>query len=220
MDDEDVAPVYARVYTDFFKRDAQIYALGDIRFNKPKSLKTVGYTLILLFLYSFPLLMVVGPDKMFANVVWFVIIFGPPVGLGSVMSKPLFHNKPLLKDIKSLIRYFHQAPTYTDLQAYPYDNDCKLQMTLWLADADCYDDDSSVAKIDRIKKKKNKPAKQSKQKKTRDDKKRKKTANDQSASERPITPKRQVPKAIPLNDAARQLLEQGQLEANEMNSRR
>lgn len=92
-------------------------------------------------------------------------------------------------------------------------------MTLWLADADCYDDDSSVAKIDRIKKKKSKPAKQSKQKKTRDDKKRKKT-NDQSASERPITPKRQVPKAIPLNDAARQLLEQGQLEANEMNSRR
>lgn len=217
MNDEDVEPVCARVYTDFFKRDAQIYALGDIRFNKPKSLKTVGYTLILLFLYSFPMIMVVGADKMFANIFWFGIIFGPPVGLGSVMSKPLFHNKPLLKDIKSLIRYFQQAPTYTDLQAYPYDKDCHLQMTLWLADADCYTNDTNIAKIHGGRK--NKPVKQSKPKKTRSEKKPKKT-NEQPALEQPVIPKKQIPKAIPLNEAARQLLEQGQLEANEANARR
>ena len=52
VEDEQVAPVVARIYTDFFKRDPQMYALGDIRFNKPKSLKSVGYTLALFFIYG------------------------------------------------------------------------------------------------------------------------------------------------------------------------
>lgn len=142
-DEDDVAPIYARVYTDFFKRDPQIYALGDIRFNKPKSLKSVGYTLALMLFYSFPMTMFVGMDKIFKNVMWATLIFGPPIALGSIMSKPLFHNKPLLKDIKSTFRYFSLAKTYTDLQSYDDGPAVRGDMTVWLADSDCYDSPES-----------------------------------------------------------------------------
>lgn len=206
-DEDDVAPIYARVYTDFFKRDPQIYALGDIRFNKPKSLKSVGYTLALMIFYSFPVTMMVGLDKMFKNVIWAAIIFGPPLVLGSVMSKPLFHNKPLTKDIRSTVRYFSLAKTYADLQSYDNGPTVKGGMTLWLADSDCYDGPEAKIGGARRNKHTKTPKKEKKPKQKRKPKQR------QPRERTPREPQVEVPKAIPLNDAARRLIAQGQSDA-------
>lgn len=203
-DEDDVAPIYARVYTDFFKRDPQIYALGDIRFNKPKSLKSVGYTLALMIFYSFPMTMLVGMDKIFKNVMWAALIFGPPLALGSIMSKPLFHNKPLLKDIKSTFRYFSLARTYTDLESYDNGPAARGEMTVWLADSDCYDSPESKKAG-----KKSKRAARPQEKKERG----KAGRGREPKGKQPREPQVEVPKAIPLNDSARRLLAQGQSEA-------
>ena len=205
-DEEDVPPLYARVYTDFFKRDPQIYALGDIRFNKPKSLKAVGYTLALMFIWSFPMTMVIGADKMFKNVIWAGVIFGPPLLRGNVMSKPLFHNKPLLKDLKSTFKYFSLARTYADLQSYDNGPAVKSTMTLWLADPDCYDGPDAKIGGERH----NKPTADKKAKKQSKQKAKKQNQPKQKA---PREPQVEVPKAIPLNDAARRLIAQGQEDA-------
>lgn len=205
-DEDDVAPIYARVYTDFFKRDPQIYALGDIRFNKPKSLKSVGYTLALMIFYSFPVTMMVGMDKMFKNVIWAAIIFGPPLVLGSVMSKPLFHNKPLTKDIRSTVRYFSLAKTYADLQSYDNGPAVRGSLTLWLADSDCCD--GPAAKISGARR-----SKPSETPKKRTLKQKREPRQKQPRERKPREPQVEVPKAIPLNDAARRLIAQGQSDA-------
>lgn len=147
MDDEQVEPIYARIYTDFFKRDPQLYALGDWRFSKPKSLKAVGYTLLLILVWSFPILMTFGFAFAIQDFLHGAIVFGPPLLLGSIMSKPLFHNKPLIKDLKSIFRYLGFAHTYADLKAYEYDNNCKMCLELWIADPDCYNNPVHKAKI-------------------------------------------------------------------------
>lgn len=206
-DEDDVAPIYARVYTDFFKRDPQIYALGDIRFNKPKSLKSVGYTLALMLFYSFPMTMFVGMDKIFKNVMWATLIFGPPIALGSIMSKPLFHNKPLLKDIKSTFRYFSLAKTYTDLQSYDDGPAVRGDMTVWLADSDCYDSPESET-VGKKSKRAARPRGTGTRRKT--GRARETRCKQPRESQKPQV---EVPKAIPLNDSARRLLAQGQSEA-------
>jgi hypothetical protein len=137
-DEEEVQPVVINVYTDFFKRDLQIYALGDIRFQKPKSLKAVGYTLLMLFLWSGPMFAIIGADKVLSNIIWAGITFGPPVLMGAIMSRPVFHNKPLIKDLVSIFRYMGQARTYTDLVSYDYGDDISTGFDLWTADWDCY----------------------------------------------------------------------------------
>lgn len=206
-DEDDVAPIYARVYTDFFKRDPQIYALGDIRFNKPKSLKSVGYTLALMIFYSFPMTMLVGMDKMFKNVMWAALIFGPPLALGNIMSKPLFHNKPLLKDIKSTFRYFSLARTYTDLESYDNGPAARGEMTVWLADSDCYGSPGGKT-IGRKGKRDAGPRETRARGKTE---RRREPRGKQPRERR--EPQDEVPRAIPLNDSARRLLAQGQSEA-------
>ena len=143
VEDEQVTPVVARIYTDFFKRDPQMYALGDIRFNKPKSLKSVGYTLALFFIYGFPMMMLVTPARMISGPFWLLIVIGPPIGLGTIMGKPLFHNKPLMKDLKSLISYNGEAKIYTDLIEYDYIDVDTVEVgdTAWIADSDCYEEE-------------------------------------------------------------------------------
>lgn len=140
-----VQPIYARVYTDFFKRDAQIYALGDFRFSKPKSLKAVGYTLALLVIWSCPVALLIGVDKVFSNVVFAAIVIGPAIGMGSIMGKPLFHNKPLMKDLRSIFKYGSESSVYTDGIGYPYTNTNEIDLgsIVWIADADCYEEDET-----------------------------------------------------------------------------
>lgn len=147
VEDEQVTPIVARDYTGFFKRDPQMYALGDIRFNKPKSLKTVGYTLALLFIYGFPMMLLVGVERVFSGPFWALIVLGPPIGLGMIMGKPLFHNKPLMKDVKSLISYTSEAKMYTDLIGYDYVDVEEIDAgnVTWVADADCYDEEIAAA---------------------------------------------------------------------------
>lgn len=144
-----VEPVVINVYTDYFKRDLQLYALGDIRFNKPKSLKVVGYTLVLLVIWSLPMFLLIGPERSFSNVVWAAIILVPPFVAGNFMARPLFHNKPFMKDVLATIRYAGWSAIYADFWGYPYKNDMSMDAELWIADPDCYDDDDRKRKTKR-----------------------------------------------------------------------
>lgn len=142
-DDYEGGGSVVNIYTDFFKRDMQIYALGDVRFNKPKSLKTVGYTLVLLLIWSIPMFLIIGPERSFSNVIWAGIVLVPPFVLGGFMSRPLFHNKPFTKDVAATIKYISQKPIYTDLEGYQYDSDVEMNAEIWIADWDCYDEEPS-----------------------------------------------------------------------------
>lgn len=142
-DDYEGGGAVVNVYTDFFKRDMQIYALGDIRFNKPKSLKTVGYTLALMLVWSLPMFLIIGPERVFSGPIWVGIVIVPPFVLGGFMSRPLFHNKPFTKDVEATIKYMGQKPIYTDLEGYQYDSDLRMDAEIWIADWDCYGEEPS-----------------------------------------------------------------------------
>lgn len=142
-DEEDYATYPVHVFTTFFSREAMMYALGDIKFSKPKSLRTMAYCMGLIVLWTVPMYILIeaiaGEGYVFShiNVYLAAFLFGPPLGIGSIMSKPIFHNKPLLKDLKSISKYFKQRPMYADCEAYEYDrNNYTLDMSIWIADAD------------------------------------------------------------------------------------
>lgn len=150
-DDEEAENAYLPVYvfTAFFSREAMMYALGDIKFSKPKSLRTMGYCMGLIVLWTVPMIAIIGFDFIMShlNVYMAVFLLGPPLGIGSVMSKPIFHNKPLLKDLKSIFKYFSQRPIYADTEAYEYDKqNYTVDMNVWIVDADAVADDPSEYK--------------------------------------------------------------------------
>jgi hypothetical protein len=211
--DEDVEPVYINVYTSFFKKDLQIYALGDIRFQKPKSIKAVGYTIILMAIWSLPMLMLIGADRVLSNVVWTTIVVGPPILLGMVMSKPVFHNKPLIKDLVSIFRYVGQARKYTDFVSYDYGKDVSTNFSLWTADWDCYgqeekdfdEPDGGLRSAKSLRRSmKHQSVRAPKQKAA---KRQKPPRNHKQKSDRPL--------AIPLNDSARKLINDAQINHNQ-----
>ena len=140
-------PVMVNIYTDFFKRDLQIYALGDIRFQKPKSLKAVGCTVLLMFVWALPLFLIIGPSTAISGPIPVAIIFGPPVLLGSIMSKPFFHHKPLIKDIFSIGRYLSRSKEYAEMGSLDDAGDYGVAVSLWVSDP-VIDDDGRLTIVD------------------------------------------------------------------------
>ena len=216
-DDDEVMPVVINVYTSFFKRDLQIYALGDIRFQKPKSIKAVGYALLLMFIWSGPMFMLIGPEKVISNAFFAAVTFAPPILLGMVMSRPIFHNKPLVKDLVSIIKYMGQASLYTDLVSYDYPDEMSDEYEIWLADWDCYGQEEE--ELDEIDGGYASSRKKKRSKRVHDTIHREKKPRDKKVRKKRVVEKQQpdvdddgieIPRAIPLNDSGRRALAQAQ----------
>lgn len=135
MDDEQTSvstiPVY--VFTEFFNREAQMYALGDIPLRKPKSIKAMIYTIVLLLIYSVPMLFIVGIGTVLTGPIPAAIVFGPPLVAGPFVSKPNFHNKTFMKHMTAIAKWMGLADMYCDMREMQYAESSSADIGLWLA---------------------------------------------------------------------------------------
>lgn len=99
--------------TGFFKRELRMYALGDIRFKNPISLKKAAYIMGFLLAWSLPMLLIVGIKF---NPVYLAILLGPPILLGNFAGKPIWGGKPLFDFIGTSVKFIQEPKGWTDLQ--------------------------------------------------------------------------------------------------------
>lgn len=104
--------------TNFFNRELFMYALGDIKFKKPVSLKKAAYILLFLLIWTLPILFAL---KFKFNPFTVVFAFAPPILLGNFAGKPVWGGKPLFDYLKTSIRFLTLPKGWTDLN----DNDMK-----------------------------------------------------------------------------------------------
>lgn len=97
--------------TNFFNRELMMYALGDIRFKKPISLKAVAYTLAFLILWTLPLFVLFGLPT---NPAMLVIYLVPPLGLGQVAIRPIFGGRTLLDFLRTAFRFLGEPKGWAD----------------------------------------------------------------------------------------------------------
>jgi hypothetical protein len=123
------------VSTGFFNREAMMYALGDIRFSKPKSLKAMVYTVVLLLVYSLPMsLWVVGLSRTFSNIIFAFIVFGPAIIIGNIAVRPIFNGKSMIKYFASYIKYLSHPKLFCDLFPYEPVDTVETDISMWISD--------------------------------------------------------------------------------------
>lgn len=100
--------------TNFFNRELFMYSLGDIKFKKPHSLKTVAYIVVMFIIWTLPLILIFGVHLN----VWFVAIaVGPPFLIGRIASKPIWNGRGLLDFLKVSFNFLKEPKGWTDLKA-------------------------------------------------------------------------------------------------------
>lgn len=117
--------------TNFFNRELFMYALGDIRFKKPVSLKKAAYIIVFLIIWTIPIILIVGIQF---NLVFLAILIVPPVLLGNFAGKPVWGGKSLLDFLKTIITFAKEPKGWTDLQ----NNDMKedvyyVESEIWVS---------------------------------------------------------------------------------------
>lgn len=118
--------------TTFFNREMLLYALGDIKFKKPVSLKTAFYILLLGLMWTLPLVLIFGLQT---NVYFLALILVPPVVIGVYATRPIFTEKTLDDFIVTLVKFLAEPKGWTDL----YDNnevgatEYKLAQEIWIS---------------------------------------------------------------------------------------
>lgn len=108
--------------TNFFNRELSMYALGDIKFKKPISLKLVAYTLGFLIVWTLPLFFIFGLPT---NPLALVVYLGIPLGLGQLSVRPIFGGKTLIDFTKTAILFLGEPKGWADTN--PFDPSPKEQ---------------------------------------------------------------------------------------------
>lgn len=98
--------------TNFFNREMFMYSLGDIKFKKPVSLKRVAYSLAFLLVWSLPMFFIWG---LIINPVYLLVMFGPPLGLAHIATKPVFGGKNLLDFLLTMFKFVQEPKGWADL---------------------------------------------------------------------------------------------------------
>ena len=99
--------------TSYFNRELFLYALGDIRFSKPVSLKKSAYVLFFLLIWTLPIVLIFG---VVFNLLFIAVAVGPPIILGNVASKPMFGGMTLIDFVKTTAKYLMEPQGWTDLE--------------------------------------------------------------------------------------------------------
>lgn len=89
-----------------------MYALGDIRFKKPVSLKKAAYTLGFFIVWTLPIFLIFGFQ---ISPVYLAIALVPPVVLGNFAGKPVWGGKPLFDFLKTLSNFLKEPKGWMDL---------------------------------------------------------------------------------------------------------
>lgn len=137
------------IFTDFFNREAMMYALGDIKFSRPKSIRTMLYVIVAFVLWAVPLTLIIGIDTIIShfNIYLAAFIYGVPIGLGVLMAKPIWRGKPFLNWLKCLIGFITARPMITDGYVYMDDaRDSKVDYSILVMDtSEALKDDSGIS---------------------------------------------------------------------------
>ena len=116
--------------TGFFKRQLQMYALGDIKFKKPISIKQVAYVLGFFIVYSLPIVLVFGIQL---NPVYALLVIAPPLVLGSFAVKPAFGGKTLIDFGKTAIVFLGEPKAWADLKPYKTKEIFVIHSEIWIS---------------------------------------------------------------------------------------
>lgn len=116
--------------TGFFKRQLQMYALGDIRFKKPISIKQVAYILGFFVVYSVPIVLFFGVQL---NPVYAVLVIAPPILLGTFAVKPIFGGKTLIDFGRTAVIFLSEPKAWADLKAYQPKEIYTMSSEIWIS---------------------------------------------------------------------------------------
>lgn len=107
-------PVRVLDMTNLFSKELLIYSLFDIKFKKPVRLIFWVYLFITFAIWGFPMgyLFIVKLHTL--NIWTAALIFGPPVGLATIMSKPIWGGKSFYDWTKTQILYLGSPKYYCD----------------------------------------------------------------------------------------------------------
>lgn len=110
---EDKRHVLILNMTGFFNRELFMYALGDIRFKTPISLKKAAYVMGFLLIWTLPIILIMGLQF---TPLFLAFAIAPPVVLGNFAGKPVWGGKPLFDFLKSLFTFIKEPKGWTDLK--------------------------------------------------------------------------------------------------------
>ena len=102
--------------TNLFSKELLIHSLFDIKFKKPVKLIFWVYLFINFAIWGIPLGYLFVFQMKMLNIWTAFLIFGPPVGLASFMSKPIWGGKSFFDWSKTQIKYVTSPKYYCDHQ--------------------------------------------------------------------------------------------------------
>lgn len=100
--------------TNFFNKDLFLYSLGDIKLSKPVSLKKVGFFLVGLIIWSFPIFSIFG---LILDPIYLAFLFSVPILLGIIGDKPLFDGRNIFDATAIVVKFVFSDKCYTDTVA-------------------------------------------------------------------------------------------------------
>lgn len=131
-------PIEIIVFTDFFKREKKLYALGDIALTRPISFKLAGNILLFLGLWTFPIVKIFGMGALISSPYVAIITLGPAIGMGFLVSKPnaIFNHKSFYTWILCNIKYALSPKYWCDMKSSTINNGDKVNgdFRVWIGD--------------------------------------------------------------------------------------
>lgn len=115
--------------TGFFKRELQMYALGDIKFKKPIPIKQVGFILGFFIVWSLPLILAFG---FIMHPAYAVLLIAPPIVLGTFAIRPIFGGKTLIDFTRTAIRFLGEPKHWADLKPWHSNETYEINTGIWI----------------------------------------------------------------------------------------
>lgn len=116
--------------TGFFKRELQMYALGDIKFRKPIAIKQVAYILGFFVVWSLPIVLLFG---VVLHPAYAVLVILPPILLGTFATKPIFGGKTLIDFVKTAVMFLGEPKAWADLKPYHQKEVYEVKSEIWVS---------------------------------------------------------------------------------------
>lgn len=116
--------------TGFFKRELQMYALGDIKFKKPIAIKQVAYTIGFYIVWALPMILIFG---IHFNPFYAALVIVPPALAGTFAIRPVFGGKTLIDFTKTAIKFVGEPKAWADLKAFNPKETYEVNGQIWIS---------------------------------------------------------------------------------------
>lgn len=116
--------------TGFFKRELQMYALGDIKFKKPIPIKQVSYVIGFYIIWSLPIILIFG---IYLNIVYAALVIVPPALVGTLAIRPIFGGKTLFDFLRTAFKFVGEPKAWTDLKPHKPAEVYTVNSEIWIS---------------------------------------------------------------------------------------